>query len=83
MRRTTPWTAITAFIFALVLGASIGGVAVAQYQNHMRNARSDLQAAWNQLNVAEHDKAGHRVNAMNYVDQAIQQVNAGIAAGSY
>jgi hypothetical protein len=83
MRRTFSWFSILAFVFAMSLGAVVGGVAVAQSQNHMRNARADLQAAWNQLNVATHDKAGHRANAMNLVSQAINQVNLGIAAGSY
>jgi hypothetical protein len=83
MLRKFSWFTALAFVFAVCLGAVVGGVAVAQNQNHMRNARADLQAAWSQLNVATHDKAGHRANAMNLIDQAINQVNLGIAAGSY
>jgi hypothetical protein len=70
-------------VFALILGVVIGGTAVAATQVHMRNARTDLQSAWNELNVAYPDKAGHRVQAMNLVHQAINQVNLGIQAGAY
>jgi hypothetical protein len=65
-------------MFFAVVGA---GTALA-VQSHMVNARGDLQAALNQLNMAVPDKAGHRVNAINLVNQAIGQVNAGIAAGA-
>ena len=63
----------------LLIGAVCGGTAVA-VQTHMMNARDDLNAARNQLNAAEPDKAGHRASALNLVNQAITQVNAGIAA---
>jgi|HubBroStandDraft_6_1064221.scaffolds.fasta_scaffold1507646_2 hypothetical protein len=82
MRRKFSWFTVLTFVFAMFLGAVVGGVAVAS-QVHMRNARADLQAAWSQLNEATPDKAGHRVQAMNLVDQAINQVNAGISAGAY
>jgi hypothetical protein len=75
--------ALLAMVFALVLGAVIGGSAVAATQVHMHNARTDLQSAWNELNVAVPDKNGHRVQAMNLVHQAINQVNLGIQAGAY
>jgi len=48
----------------------------------MLNARADLYAANRQLQLAIADKGGHRVNAMNLVEQAIGEVNAGIAAGA-
>ena len=57
------------------------GVAIAA-QPHMDNALAALQTARNELQVAEHNKGGHRVNAMRLVDQAINEVRAGIAAGS-
>ncbi len=59
-------------------GAGIGGAAMA-YQGHMFNALHDLQAAQNQLNLAVADKGGHRDSAINLVNQAITEVNAGIA----
>ena len=68
-----------AMISALA-GAAIGGVAVAA-QTHMLNALSDLQAARAQLAAAEDNKGGHRDAAINLVDQAITEVNAGIAYG--
>lgn len=73
--------------FALVIsGALIGGVLVAgtafAVQGHMVNARADLHSAYNQLDVAVADKAGHRVKAMSLVQDAIAEVNAGIAAGA-
>jgi hypothetical protein len=74
---------ILAIALALLLGAIIGGTAVAATQVHMRNALTDLQSAATQLQVATADKAGHRQNAIDLVNQAIHQVNMGIAAGAY
>lgn len=66
----------------LVLGIGIGaGVAFAA-QPHMQNALSDLQAAANQLSLALPDKGGHRAQAIPLVNQAITQVQEGIAAGA-
>ena len=61
-----------------LLGGAVTGVAMAN-QPHMQNALADLNAAKNQLSVAVADKGGHRDNALNLVNQAIGQVNAGIA----
>ncbi len=52
------------------------------YQTHMWSAMDHLKAALNQLQIATPDKAGHRVNAINLVNQAISQVNLGIQAGA-
>lgn len=59
----------------MTLGAA--GVAVAQ-QAHMVNALSALQTAKAELAVAEQNKGGHRSNALNLVNQAIDEVNKGI-----
>jgi hypothetical protein len=75
--------ALLAMVFALILGAVIGGTAVAATQVHMRNALSDLESASTQLQTATADKAGHRQQAISLVSQAIHQVNMGIAAGAY
>ncbi len=48
----------------------------------MQNAPGDLQAARSELNLAVRDKGGHRVAALNLVNQAITQVQAGIAVGA-
>ena len=62
-----------------ILGAAIGGGAAMAYQGHMFNALNDLQAARHELAVASDNKGGHRDAAINLVDQAIGEVNAGIA----
>lgn len=69
---------------ALVLATGVGfGLGVAQAdQPHMRNALGDLRAARAELQTAEADKGGHRVAAIQLVDQAIEQVRAGMAVGA-
>jgi hypothetical protein len=47
-------------------------------QPFMEAARADLQKAKTELNLATRDKGGHRGKAVNLVNQAIGQVNAGI-----
>lgn len=74
-------TGLVALVFALFFTAVGAGVAMA-VQTHMVNARADLQSALTELNAASSDKAGHRVNAMNLVNRAINQVNLGINAGA-
>jgi hypothetical protein len=51
-------------------------------QTHMINARNALQNALGELQAAEPDKGGHRVNAINLVNQAISEVNLGIQVGA-
>jgi len=73
--------------FVMVIGgALIGGMLAAgtafAVQGHMLNARADLEAAYHQLEIAVPDKAGHRVKAMDLIQDAIGQVNAGISAGA-
>jgi hypothetical protein len=68
------------FLSGVMFGLSLAGVALA-VQSHMLAARSALNNALTQLNAAEPDKGGHRVNAINLVNQAIGEVNAGIQAG--
>jgi hypothetical protein len=50
-------------------------------QGHMLNALSALNTARDELNQASHNKGGHRVKAIALINQAIEQVNAGIAVG--
>ena len=57
-------------IVALTGGAFIAGCALAALQN----ARSELQ-------VAEHNKGGHRAEAIEFINRAIRQVELGIEAG--
>ncbi len=73
---------IAAFGLGAVLSMGCTLVASAQAnQPHMQNALGDLQAAKGELQVALRDKGGHRAYALGLVNQAITQVQAGIAAG--
>jgi hypothetical protein len=48
-------------------------------QPHMQNALEALHNANNQLEKASHNKGGHRERAMELVNQAISEVQAGMA----
>ncbi len=65
--------AFTALVFMM-------GYATAA-QPHMMNALNALQNARSELQVAEHNKGGHRVIALERVNEAINQVRLGIEAG--
>ncbi len=75
---------LPAGVTALGVGAVLGSIADAKANRpYMQAALDALQnARWN-LQHAEHDKAGHRANALNLVNQAIGEVQAGIAVGGY
>lgn len=77
MIRTRLGQTIAALVFAVVF-MGIGATIAMANQPHMVNARNYLNDALNQLNQAVPDKGGHRNNAIGLVNQAIQQVNAGI-----
>jgi hypothetical protein len=51
-------------------------------QPHMQAALKALRNSKVDLEAALPDKAGHRVKAIGLVDQAIAEVQAGIAAGA-
>jgi hypothetical protein len=67
----------------LAIGAGVGfGVSRADTnQPHMQAALAALQTAQHELTVAEQNKGGHRANALNLVNQAITETEAGIAVG--
>ncbi len=65
---------------ALAAGGFAAGVAYAA-QPHMQAALGFLQNAKGELQAAEANKAGHRVNAIRLVNEAIGEVQAGISAG--
>lgn len=68
---------------ALLLGAAIGGCAVAAYpQPHMYAAKRALLAARHQLSIAAHNKGGHRTAAINAVNLALVQTSQGIRLGA-
>jgi hypothetical protein len=60
-------------------GFVIGGAIAAQ--PHMQGALSALMTARAELQVAEHNKGGHRAVALERVNEAIRQVQMGIEAG--
>jgi hypothetical protein len=85
MSATSSWTAryrLRGVAVGLCIAAA--GFAAGCYaaQPHMQNALAALQNARAELQVAEANKAGHRVNALRLVNEAIGEVQAGIAAGS-
>ena len=73
--------AVVVSLLAVVFSLLGAGTAYA-YQTHMLNARDSLGQALNQLQIAVPDKDGHRVNAIDLVQQAINEVNLGIRAGA-
>lgn len=72
-----------AFAFALGLGVAFGGQALitkaVANQPQMAAALEQLRGARASLQAAEHNKGGHREAAIGLIDQAIEQVKAGIA----
>ncbi|HKE36076.1 MAG TPA: hypothetical protein VKB39_01500 [Candidatus Baltobacteraceae bacterium] len=77
MIRTRIGKVVAAIVFAVAF-MGIGATIAMANQPHMVSARDHLNAALGQLNQAVPDKGGHRNNAISLVNQAIQQVNAGI-----
>ena len=67
-------------VVALFIGSAIGGWA-AIHQPHMMAALEALQKARAELEVAEHNKGGHRDKALQLVHKAIEQTKKGIEAG--
>ncbi len=69
-----------------ILTAGAAGLAFAKIskagQPQMEEALSNLRAARESLSRATANKGGHRVNAIKMVDQAIDEVKAGISAAS-
>ena len=70
---------VIVMVFTLVLFTG-APVCLAQ-QPHMQAALSALITAKAQLQKAKHNKGGHRLKALQLVNQAIQEVQAGIKAG--
>ena len=67
---------IVALGLSLAMVFSAGVVIGAQ--PHMQNALGSLQSAKNQLQQASSNKGSHRVRAIELIDQAISEVQAGI-----
>lgn len=71
---------VIALSAALVLGTLIGCVAYAQQNRHpeMHAAIQHLNMAENSLQHAAHDYGGHRERAMALIQQARDEIKAGI-----
>ena len=68
---------ISVFVFVfLIVGISVS--VWAEKQPHMKSALEGLRKAKAQLEKAEPDKGGHRVAAIKLIDQAIDEVKAGM-----
>ena len=80
MKRMT--AVLTAALLSLVLGASFAVFAAPsptpENQPEMTSALEHLREAKKALESASHDKGGHRAKAVNLVNQAMAEVNAGI-----
>jgi cytochrome bd-type quinol oxidase subunit 1 len=67
-------------VIALLIGISVGSWA-AIHQPHMMAALEALKTAKTELDMAEHNKGGHREKALELVNKAIEQTKKGIEAG--
>lgn len=65
----------------LVVTMFVASFASVPDQPYMQQARTDLQKARAALQRAEHNKGGHRANAIGLINSAIDEVNRGIAFG--
>ena len=71
---------VIALAIGLIIGAG-GGSWAAMNQPHMMAAMEALQKAKTELEMADHNKGGHREKAIELVHQAIVQTQKGIEAG--
>jgi len=71
--------ALTALAFAIAAGLGYGAGQAQARQPGMYDALRHLREARGDLERAGHDKGGHRELAMGHVDQAILEVQAGMA----
>ncbi len=74
------WKAST-ITLAIALVLSLGLMARSA-QPHMKSALQALKSAKMHLNKATHNKGGHRLKAIALVNEAISEVQKGIAAGA-
>jgi len=69
-----------ALIVGLFVGSAVGSWAAIN-QPHMIAALETLKKAKMELEVAEHNKGGHRAKAIELVHKAIEQTRMGVEAG--
>jgi len=80
MRRIAQALAIAVLCTFMVAGAAIAKSTPSTSQPHMQAALNYLHQALAELNAATSDKAGHRNQAINAVQTAINQTKAGMNA---
>ncbi len=68
----------TAFVILLSMSA-LGMSSAFARQPHMERALENLRAARAELQIAEHDKGGWRVRALENVNRAIAETERGMA----
>ena len=71
---------VIGLIIGLTIGIAVGSWA-AVHQPHMMSALEALKTAKTELEIAEHNKGGHRAKALELVPKAIVQTKKGIEAG--
>ena len=67
------------FVCGAMVGAVGVGSAQAERQPMMQKALRNLEEARNNLQEATEDKGGHRMRAKQHIEQAIGEVQKGIA----
>ena len=78
--KTIVKTGIGAAVLGMTLASGVLiGEAAAAYQTHMHNALDSLRTARSELQASTANKGGHRVTAIRFVNQAIEETRAGIA----
>ena len=73
-----PWKVSTFVLLFGIAGATLVHTAEAERQPKMRAALITLKKAKQQLEAATPDKGGHRVKAIEAVNTAIAETQAGI-----
>jgi len=76
LKTTKTGIIVTSASAILALGVMIGQAMA--YQEHMHAALDALRTAKSELEVAEHNKGGHRAEALRLTNAAIRQVEEGI-----
>jgi hypothetical protein len=77
LSRPLSWRTVVPVALGLVVLFVIG-CATGRGQPHMTAALDHLRSAQSELQSAATDKGGHRTRALELVDQAIGEVNAGV-----
>ena len=78
-RYLSPQTVIAILCVVITLGVLIQNARADQ--GNMHHALDDLRSARYSLNQARGSKGGHREEALDLVNRAIEQVKQGIAVG--